>query len=96
MRCHRRGKRACGDAPAVLLPLVRCGGASFGNGLLLRARLFVKARACARRAFAVSRSGPWHRGIVGDDRCRIDILAWISAIQATLDRVALGLLEDHT
>jgi DNA-binding FrmR family transcriptional regulator len=38
------------------------------------------------------------RGIsrmVGDDRYCIDILTQISAIQAALDRVALGLLDDH-
>jgi len=38
------------------------------------------------------------RGIqrmVGDDRYCIDILTQISAIQAALDKVALGLLDDH-
>jgi CsoR family transcriptional regulator, copper-sensing transcriptional repressor len=39
------------------------------------------------------------RGIekmVDDDRYCIDILTQISAIQAALDKVALGLLDDHT
>ena len=38
------------------------------------------------------------RGIekmVADDRYCIDILTQISAIQAALDKVALGLLDDH-
>ncbi|HEY2317940.1 MAG TPA: metal-sensitive transcriptional regulator [Solirubrobacteraceae bacterium] len=34
-------------------------------------------------------------GMVGDDRYCIDILTQISAIQAALDKVALGLLDDH-
>jgi DNA-binding FrmR family transcriptional regulator len=39
------------------------------------------------------------RGIermVDEDRYCIDIITQISAIQAALDKVALGLLEDHT
>ena len=38
------------------------------------------------------------RGIermVGEDRYCIDVLTQISAIQAALDKVALGLLDDH-
>jgi DNA-binding FrmR family transcriptional regulator len=35
-----------------------------------------------------------HR-MVDDDRYCIDVLTQISAIQAALDKVALGLLEDH-
>jgi DNA-binding FrmR family transcriptional regulator len=35
------------------------------------------------------------QGMVGDDRYCIDILTQISAIQAALDKVALGLLDDH-
>jgi DNA-binding FrmR family transcriptional regulator len=35
------------------------------------------------------------RGMVEDDRYCIDVLTQISAIQAALDKVALGLLEDH-
>lgn len=38
------------------------------------------------------------RGIsrmVGEDRYCIDILTQISAVQAALDKVALGLLDDH-
>ena len=34
-------------------------------------------------------------GMVGDDRYCIDVLTQISAIQAALDKVALGLLDDH-
>ena len=34
-------------------------------------------------------------GMVEDDRYCIDILTQISAIQAALDKVALGLLDDH-
>jgi DNA-binding FrmR family transcriptional regulator len=34
-------------------------------------------------------------GMVDDDRYCIDVLTQISAIQAALDKVALGLLEDH-
>jgi DNA-binding FrmR family transcriptional regulator len=34
-------------------------------------------------------------GMVEDDRYCIDVLAQISAIQAALDRVALGLFDDH-
>ena len=34
-------------------------------------------------------------GMVDDDRYCIDILTQISAIQAALDKVALGLLDDH-
>ena len=33
--------------------------------------------------------------MVEDDRYCIDVLTQISAIQAALDKVALGLLEDH-
>jgi CsoR family transcriptional regulator, copper-sensing transcriptional repressor len=33
--------------------------------------------------------------MVADDRYCIDILTQISAIQAALDKVALGLLDDH-
>ena len=39
------------------------------------------------------------RGIermVADDRYCIDVLTQISAIQAALDKVALGLVDDHT
>ena len=35
------------------------------------------------------------QGMVGDDRYCIDVLTQISAIQAALDKVALGLLDDH-
>jgi CsoR family transcriptional regulator, copper-sensing transcriptional repressor len=38
------------------------------------------------------------RGIekmVDEDRYRIDVLTQISAVQAALDKVALGLLDDH-
>jgi DNA-binding FrmR family transcriptional regulator len=34
-------------------------------------------------------------GMVDDDRYCIDILTQISAAQAALDKVALGLLDDH-
>jgi CsoR family transcriptional regulator, copper-sensing transcriptional repressor len=34
-------------------------------------------------------------GMVDDNRYCIDILTQISAIQAALDKVALGLLDDH-
>ena len=34
-------------------------------------------------------------GMVVDDRYCIDVLTQISAIQAALDKVALGLLDDH-
>jgi DNA-binding FrmR family transcriptional regulator len=34
-------------------------------------------------------------GMVKDDRYCIDVLTQISAIQAALDKVALGLLDDH-
>ena len=34
-------------------------------------------------------------GMVGDDRYCIDVLTQISAVQAALDKVALGLLDDH-
>jgi DNA-binding FrmR family transcriptional regulator len=33
--------------------------------------------------------------MVQDDRYCIDVLTQISAIQAALDKVALGLLDDH-
>lgn len=33
--------------------------------------------------------------MVGDDRYCIDVLTQISAIQAALDKVALGLLDGH-
>jgi CsoR family transcriptional regulator, copper-sensing transcriptional repressor len=36
------------------------------------------------------------QGMVEDDRYCIDVLTQISAIQAALDKVALGLLDDHT
>jgi len=39
------------------------------------------------------------RGIskmVEDDRYCIDVLTQISAVQAALDKIALGLLDDHT
>lgn len=35
------------------------------------------------------------QAMVDDDRYCIDILTQISAIQAALDKVALGLLDDH-
>ena len=35
------------------------------------------------------------QGMVDDDRYCIDILTQISAIQAALDKVALGLLDEH-
>ena len=34
-------------------------------------------------------------GMVADDRYCIDVVTQITAIQAALDKVALGLLEDH-
>ncbi len=34
-------------------------------------------------------------GMVDDDRHCIDVLTQISAVQAALDKVALGLLDDH-
>ena len=36
------------------------------------------------------------QGMVDDDRYCIDVLTQINAIQAALDKVALGLLDDHT
>jgi DNA-binding FrmR family transcriptional regulator len=36
------------------------------------------------------------QGMVEDDRYCIDVLTQISAIQAALDKVALGLVDDHT
>ena len=35
------------------------------------------------------------RGMVEEDRYCIDVLTQISAIQAALDKVALGLLDEH-
>jgi CsoR family transcriptional regulator, copper-sensing transcriptional repressor len=35
------------------------------------------------------------QGMVQDDRYCIDVLTQISAIQAALDKVAIGLLDDH-
>jgi DNA-binding FrmR family transcriptional regulator len=35
------------------------------------------------------------RRMVEDDRYCIDVLTQISAVQAALDKVALGLLDDH-
>ena len=35
------------------------------------------------------------RGMVEDDRYCIDIITQIHAVQAALDKVALGLLDDH-
>jgi len=35
------------------------------------------------------------QGMVQNDRSRIDVLTQISAIQAALDKVALGLLDGH-
>lgn len=34
-------------------------------------------------------------GMVQDDRYCIDVLTQISAVQAAMDKVALGLLDDH-
>ena len=34
-------------------------------------------------------------GMIEDDRYCIDVLTQISAVQAALDKVALGLLDDH-
>jgi DNA-binding FrmR family transcriptional regulator len=34
-------------------------------------------------------------GMVQDDRYCIDVLTQIAAVQAALDKVALGLLDDH-
>jgi DNA-binding FrmR family transcriptional regulator len=36
------------------------------------------------------------QGMVDEDRYCIDILTQISAVQAALDKVALGLLDEHT
>jgi DNA-binding FrmR family transcriptional regulator len=36
------------------------------------------------------------QGMVEDDRYCVDVLTQISAVQAALDKVALGLLDDHT
>jgi DNA-binding FrmR family transcriptional regulator len=35
------------------------------------------------------------QGMVEDDRYCIDVLTQISAVQAALDKVALGVLDDH-
>ena len=35
------------------------------------------------------------RGMVEEDRYCIDVLTQIAAVQAALDKVALGLLDDH-
>jgi DNA-binding FrmR family transcriptional regulator len=35
------------------------------------------------------------QGMVKDDRYCVDVITQISAIQAALDKVALGLLDDH-
>jgi DNA-binding FrmR family transcriptional regulator len=35
------------------------------------------------------------QGMVEDDRYCIDVITQISAVQAALDKVALGLLDDH-
>ena len=35
-------------------------------------------------------------GMVEDDRYCVDVLTQISAVQAALDKVALGLIDDHT
>lgn len=35
------------------------------------------------------------QGMVEDDRYCIDVVTQITAVQAALDKVALGLLEDH-
>ena len=35
------------------------------------------------------------QGMVSEDRYCIDVVTQITAIQAALDKVALGLLEDH-
>jgi CsoR family transcriptional regulator, copper-sensing transcriptional repressor len=35
------------------------------------------------------------QGMVEDDRYCIDVLTQINAVQAALDKVALGLLDDH-
>ena len=35
------------------------------------------------------------QGMVDDDRYCIDVLTQISAVQAALDKVALGLMDDH-
>jgi DNA-binding FrmR family transcriptional regulator len=35
------------------------------------------------------------RGMVEDDRYCIDIITQVHAVQAALDKVALGLLDDH-
>lgn len=36
------------------------------------------------------------QGMIEHDRYCIDVLTQISAVQAALDKVALGLLDDHT
>ncbi|HEY8501677.1 MAG TPA: metal-sensitive transcriptional regulator, partial [Solirubrobacterales bacterium] len=36
------------------------------------------------------------QGMVEDDRYCIDVLTQIGAVQAALDKVALGLLDEHT
>lgn len=36
------------------------------------------------------------QGMVEDDRYCVDVLTQISAVQAALDKVALGLVDEHT
>nr|WP_022926967.1 metal-sensitive transcriptional regulator [Patulibacter americanus] len=65
------------------------------------------ASAAPARGYAASKDGLRKRlrriegqvrgidGMVADDRYCIDVLTQIAAVQAALDKVALGLLDDH-
>ena len=55
-----------------------------------------RARTSSRRACAGSRArSAASQKMVEEDRYCIDVLTQISAIQAALDKVALGLLDGH-
>ena len=54
-----------------------------------RGRLLTRLRRAEGQIRGVER-------MVEEDRYCIDVITQISAIQAALDKVALGLLEDHT
>jgi DNA-binding FrmR family transcriptional regulator len=54
-----------------------------------RGRLITRLRRVEGQVRGVER-------MVEEDRYCIDVITQISAIQAALDKVALGLLEDHT
>jgi len=64
------------------------------GGYMTRMRTEIKT-SCLKRLKRIEGQIRGLAGMVEDDRYCIDVLTQISAAQAALDKVALGLLDDH-